>query len=214
MQRLLAPINKSAFRGVWYEPFRHRLARSRTIAVVGNGEVSDPSSIDSADIVVRFNKAPHCGTAGRRTDILVLVSWSGPGDGFASHPERVNALARDGAKSIWLTNHPEDVNLFRTGRECDVPGDFSRAIRKKIIRHRPYRFMPASNRIEVSKQLVLQGARNDVIPTTGAQAINLLLQEAPKAEILLYGFSFEGWAGHCWHAERRWVDSISRARFG
>lgn len=186
-----------------------QLREARTIAAVGNGPVSDASKIDAADFVIRMNKAQFCGQAGERTDILVLMSWSHPGREFAKRPECINPLALKGAKFFWLINHPNHIDQFRTGRDAKVPGDSSRKIIKKLIEGRPFRYMPSENRVEVSDLLRKNGSRIDVIPSTGVQVINLLRHEAPKASLQLFGFSHQGWDGHCWEAERRLISGMA-----
>jgi hypothetical protein len=186
------------------------LKNAHHIAIVGNGPVSDPSRIDEADLVVRFNKAPHCGEAGRRTDILVLVNWSGPGLRFATGRDHINELAQKTAHSFWLTADPKDLPRLAVGREWNARGDYSRRIVKRIVGDRPYRYMTLASRLSVSENLRMHGGRDDVIPSSGAHAIEQLLCDAPLAELVLYGFSHSGWEGHSWQAERRWVDSLER----
>lgn len=192
-------------------PYPHQLITSaRTISVVGNGPVAGDAPVDDADLVVRFNTAHHCGLAGHRTDILVLMNWSRPGYLFATRRNRINQLARRTARTFWMATHPDELVEARIDREAKMRGDYSPHIISRVIGARPYRFMPHKNRTETAAQLRQHGARSDVIPTTGAQAIHLLLNEAPKAQLHLYGFTHEGWPGHCWDAERRWVDSLQR----
>jgi hypothetical protein len=181
----------------------------KTIAVVGNGDV-DPAlarEIDSADIVVRFNKARNCGVAGRRTHILVLMNWSSPGERSARDPKSINPIARS-ASQFLLTADPKDLPALRKGRESDVPGDATPAILKLIVKGRPYSVLPLSNRLQTEEMLRKYGSRPDVIPSTGAQVINFLNLNYPRARMVLYGFSHTGWDGHCWDAERRWIASL------
>ena len=208
MKRIYGVIS-NAIQGLWRVPYPfEQLARARTISIVGNGPATNAEQIDAADIVVRINKAPLCGRAGQRTDILVLVNWSHPGREFAKNHHCINSLAASTAKSFWLTNNPRDVHCLQSGRDTDAPGDKSRRILRKIVKRRPYRYMPLENRLEIAELLRQYGSRSDVIPSTGAQVIHLLLKEAPQASLQLFGFSHQGWEGHCWGAEQKWINSL------
>lgn len=181
------------------------------IAVVGNGPIEAKLSdeIDDHDIVIRINRAPSCGEAGQRTDVLVLVNWSEPGFEFASNRGTINRRARKQAKEFWLTNHPNEVPVLQTGRDDENRrGDFTPEILNRVVQGRPYRFLGIENRRMTEALLRRYGARHDVIPSTGVQTVNFVRTVYPGARIDLYGFTHEGWSGHCWEAERLWLRTI------
>lgn len=182
----------------------------RTIALVGNGNI-DPSwseEIDGADLVVRFNCAPHCGgSAGKKIDVLVLVNWSYPGRRFKWKPFSINRLARSGAAKFIFTTKPKDIPTLME-REGNVPGDATKYILATIVRGREYSFFPLSNRFETERKLQRYGAKVGVIPSTGAQAVNFFATEYPGAIMRLYGFTHQGWGGHDWAAEKAWISSV------
>ncbi|MDH6229595.1 hypothetical protein M2281_000167 [Mesorhizobium soli] len=189
-----------------------RTSKPRTIAIVGNGKVDRKSSavIDAADIVVRFNRASNYGGAGKRTDVLVVVNWSHPGEEFAKSPKLINSTVRRTAKEFLLTADPTELPSFLNGRPRldGCPPDYTAEILRSVVQRRPYSFIPMSRLVATEHALISHGARKDVIPSSGALVIDYFHDQYPDAAIHLFGFSHSGWNGHCWDAERRWIETV------
>lgn len=45
--------------------------------------------------------------------------------------------------------------------------------------------------------------------STGALVLAYVISAYPNSDVRLYGFSHEGWHGHPWEAEARWMRSLS-----
>jgi len=187
------------------------LARNiRSIALVGNGPVDDTGAkmIDHHDWVVRFNLAPHCGVAGRRTDTMVMVNRGSPARTFRRHPDRISSIAIRGAREFLFACDPNDLPPPYSTGYSDGHGDATTALVRKIVGDRPYMYVPTGMHLELVDELIARGAKPDVLPSTGALAIKFFRTLHPDAELYLFGFSHSGWSGHSWDAERRWVDSL------
>jgi len=180
------------------------------IAVIGNGLVyAHRKEIDRCDVVVRFNLAPQCGQAGTRTDLLCLVNWSWPGKLFAEEPASINSLAQSRASAFVLMTEPSEIPSLLDICDPGTPGDFSPQILDKIVRGRPVAYVSADIRNTVEAELRTNGAPPNCLASSGPQIIEMMHRIYPAAKIRLYGFTHEGWHGHAWDAERRWVDTRS-----
>ena len=156
-----------------------------TIALVGNGPIWSEAAleIDNSDIVVRMNRAPLRGVAGKRTDALVMNGFVGRTLGATGTPVNPEAL-RD-AREIW-------VRLKHPGRG---PGD-----------GRPVIGFGAATMARAQQALIHHGAApGRVVPSLGAHTLQFLLERC-SARIVLYGFTHQGEKMHSWDAERLWID--------
>ncbi len=179
------------------------------IAIIGNAPVyAQRREIDRHDIVVRFNLAPYCGAdAGIRTDVLCLVNWSWPGKQFAEQPGSINALAQSRASAFVLMTVPNEIPALLSICEPGTPGDFSQQILDRIVRGRPVTYVSSDVRDTVESELRKNGAPANSLASSGPQIIEMMHRIYPAAKIRIYGFTHEGWYGHAWDAERRWVDT-------
>ncbi len=182
----------------------------RTVSLIGNGDIAPElaGAIDSSDWVVRFNAARHCGSAGHRTDTLAIANHGVPGKTFARKPALINERARTHAKELLLAVDSSDPPPPYCDGYSDGAGDYARTIMRKIGKGRPCLIVPSSIHRTLTKILRLHDSKPDVLPSTGALAIKLFSDLHPDAELRLFGFSFEGWHGHCWEAERSWAASM------
>lgn len=191
----------------------------KTVALVGNG----PSAcglaelIDKSDFVVRINTALHCGAAGVRTDALAIINWSYPADGMTSGWSPILPLALDSAREIWLPMPPEEMKDVRKDRADPLPPpayqDFSEQIIKKLVRGRVYTKFPPKIWRDLKVELRKNGARREHMASTGSLVLAYLVRVWPRSKITLFGFTHEGWAGHPWEAEARWVASLRNVHY-
>jgi hypothetical protein len=169
------------------------LGGTNTVSLVGNGPIarSQTHEIDSADLVIRFNYAPLCGAAGKRTDVLVLNTWNNRGS-RARKGRPINPLARKAMREAWVKDEEEQSAIQQLhGVSAVLIGGG-----------------PADR---VTEALAAHGARaTTIIPSMGALALGYLIDHS-DAKIRLYGFTHEGWKGHQWEAERVWIDSLITA---
>jgi hypothetical protein len=153
------------------------------IAIVGNGPLSrrDARHIDSHDLVIRFNQAPHY-RRGQRVDVLVLRSPEVP----ELRPKKTNWDALRDAGEIWLrTLGPQPVKLSRPWR----------------------RFIHDS---KVRGQFEELGAPSDAVISSGIWVMAHCITHYPQARINIFGFEHTGWDGHIWDHERAWTDDRVR----
>lgn len=192
------------------------------IAIVGNGPVEGRpgAHIDSADIVVRFNEpadAPE--TTGVKTDILFLMNSGKTMQARLSNPEFRRSRFFAGAARIILPYHPSIIARYHPkpnllsrlkGRRADWTAetvDLCRQAGKEILILSPEFYEESCAELGIA-----QAARNQVFPSTGFLGIRYMLQEVAKTpeEIVLYGFSWQGWKRHDWDGERDWAQANLR----
>lgn len=199
---------------------RHNFVRDtgltdvRDVAVVGNGYVSPELGkvIDSADWVVRFNTAHNCGRAGNRTDCLVLVNRGIPARQFSENVSLINKTAMQNAKRFILAVDPKRLPPPYSEGYSDGSNDFSRKMIKRIIGDKPFSFIPTQCHLELITELMTLGAPSDVLPSTGALYIKYLLSVQSTLKLNLFGFTHQGWNGHSWDAEKKWVNSLTNVK--
>lgn len=188
------------------------LDKVRSIAIVGNGPI-DPSlsdEIDGCDWVVRFNTALLCGSAGLRTDTLAIINRGRPARSFAKAPELINTDARKQAKEIFFAVDPYRLPPPYSNGYTDGKKDYTKKIARQFESNKPYYFIPTDFHIRLIAELMKHGAKDGVLPSTGVLVINLLHELHQNKELRLFGFSHQGWEGHCWAAESGWISSLSR----
>lgn len=191
----------------------------RSIMIVGNGPVAEGTAaiVDAADFVVRFNFSRNYERAGTRTDAIVVCNTGRPAHamlGSAEWRESASVLAtaeiwsvRDPAKfaalkPVLAVSHPH-LDDFCDDRTEDFAA-FALSSGKL------HSIIPASVHEDVDAVLAGHGEEPYVVPSSGLIAMFHILCHARfvQSEIVLAGFSHEGWDGHPFAAERRLVDSL------
>lgn len=179
------------------------------IALVGNGPVDyrHASEIDAHDMVIRFNACPHYGRAGRRIDILVLMNAGSPGWRFTTKKKALNKTAVTRAREIWFAVHP--VVQQETRGDDPHSGDYAEAIVRDHLNGQRWTYIDREDHIAARIALHALGAPADNTPTSGMLALIHARRILNPSHVTLYGFTHEGWEGHPWDAERRFVDMNS-----
>jgi hypothetical protein len=187
--------------------------RPKNIALVGNHESAKnfSTAIDSSDYIIRINTAPYCGEAGSRTDVLAVINWSSPAYFYITGAQQINRLALESAKEYWLPMPREEMYLVKSEQKNPPPfpayTDFTTEITHMVTgKGRVIHFPPWIWR-RLTKDLRELGADATHAASTGALIAYYLVSAFPRSAIHLFGFTHEGWPGHPWEAERRWMQS-------
>lgn len=198
--------------------------------IVGNAPLDEEVAAlaDGADHVhvIRFNKARAFGGAsGSRTDELWLINHGGQmaewleGDALTALPAL--AVATSVVLPVpMLPGHLSHREAARFERERGEPVAPDRVNHADEARRRLLERGFAVQRVGVGEYRAVQRALRALsdgggerYPSTGFIAIFRTLARArPNERIELCGFTFDGWGGHSWQAERRWV--LDREREG
>lgn len=165
-----------------------------SIALVGNGPVGRraASTIDGHDVVVRINRAPLCGAAGTRTDILAMLP---PVQltSIAEHSLPINPRALGGARELWFLAE-------------ETPAEAEAA--ERLALGRPVRWFGPALADMARRRLRPHQPTGKLTPSTGLILIFALLALMPEADIVLFGFTHEGSKRHLWSGERRLVEDL------
>lgn len=191
-------------------------SKPKTIALVGNGPSATGfrNEIDDQAMVVRIGTTPFWGEAGVRTDVLVILNWSDPRYRMTNDITPVNQNALDDAKAIWLPMPPEEMVRTKADQINPPPwpsyADFSNEVEQRFVGHRKCVKFPPCIWRDLTLQLRSNGAEIAHSASTGALVLAYIKNAYPSSEVRLYGFSHEGWHGHPWEAESRWIRSLPK----
>ena len=174
------------------------------LAIIGN----DPHFSDIARDtdrfrrVVRFNNAAGFGsTSGQRISELVLVSRGGQAAEWLADPGFVARPAVRLTDRFTLVFPPTSD----PGAEC-----VTEALTALLeTSGKPVRHIEQRVHNQARHALQVFGAPVDVALSSGfVFTFQTLLERAADAPpIDVFGFSFQGWEGHAWHAEKRWFEA-------
>lgn len=188
------------------------------LAIVGSGRIRFDQSrmIDACNPVIRFNECKNYGrNCGRRTDILCLTNTGGPAMRMIREAPIRSAPYRDGVTEVWL---PRDSGVH-AALGVDMPADGCLDVSAELLERsaladrRVIRFDAGLNE-RVFRELQRRSARPFTCPSTGILAIEYVAGQArfDGYEKYIFGFSFRGWEGHPWRAERDLVHARVAAR--
>lgn len=192
----------------------------RRIVIVGNGPVAEGAGalIDAADFVVRFNLVRNVGSSGQRTDAVAVCNTGRPASEMLDGPEWRESAPVQAAREIWSVRDPQKFAALRPQLATSHPElddfcddrteDFSRFAEANGKRHR---IIPAGVHEAADDALAAHAPAAYVVPSSGLVALFHVLSapEFSGAEIVLAGFSHEGWDGHPFAAERRLVAGLA-----
>lgn len=189
----------------------------KTVILVGNAPLRSELSqkIDNADYVVRFNDAAHpVKLGGTKTDLLMVAATSKPMQKRLQEPHFVQSAIFKAAKEILLPYHPSIIAKYHP-----QPNILSRLKgRREDWTHQTIDIIGAYKDIRImSPQFYLQAcaainiAEKDMkklFPSTGFLGIWHMLQthNTEEWDILICGFTWQGWKRHAWDAERQWIE--------
>lgn len=195
---------------------------TRRVVLVGNAPLrrSVARLVDGAARVIRFNKARgHGAESGSRTDELYLVNHGGQMAEWLAQDDLPCQPAVAAAATVvlpvpLLPGHLTSREARALERERDVAIDPDRVNHLEDAQRLLERAGCAVDRVSVAEYRGAQRAlaalapstATEHYPSTGFVAIYRTLSRArPGERVELCGFTFEGWRGHSWDAERRWV---------
>jgi len=198
----------------------------RRVVLVGNAPLcrSIAGLVDTADHVVRFNKVRgHGGTSGSRTDELYLINHGGQMAEWLATDELAEHRALRTATTVvlpvpMLPGHLSPRRARALERATGIETAPDRINHLDEARARFARSGHAIVAVGVAEYRGAQRALYELLPaaderypSTGFIAVHRTLARArPDERIELVGFAFEGWRGHSWNAERRWVTARER----
>ena len=190
----------------------------RRIAIVGNGAIPErlAETIDSADIVIRFNGCRSAGHGGWKTDVVAVCNTGRPAlDMLAGGQWKASETVRQ-AGEIWCVRGSQMFAALRAPLALSHPDlddfcddytigfeSFARATGRRL------RVIPSEVHHAVDAELAAFEPSPYVAPSSGLIVVaHVLANVAGKSDhVFLAGFGHEGWQWHPFAAERRWVDA-------
>lgn len=193
------------------------------MAIVGNATVRRDLTklIDSCEIVVRFNEYRTIGkNTGHKTDILCVCNTGDPAKKISQNSSILRASFYSQGLEVWFPRN-ESVHKSYISQHCskfneeNFYQDLSELITvgNQLAASQTLFFSPESNQAAFNK-LLARARWPFVVPSTGFLAIEHILNEPRFAEYekLLMGFSFRGWRGHPWEAEKGIILDYTKTR--
>jgi hypothetical protein len=192
---------------------------ARRVMIVGNGEIGDELAdvIDDADLVMRFNDCRSVGAGGGRTDIVTVCNTGRPGKAMTEGSGWACNKSVWLASSIWCVRDPQKFKAMRPDILRDHPelddfcDDYTDGFADYARQNgKDFHIIPGATHEALDLTLSAHEPEPYVVPSTGAVAIAEFLAHYRKSDdqIFLAGFGHQGWDGHPWKAERRWVDDL------
>jgi hypothetical protein len=192
---------------------------ARRVMIVGNGEIGEGLAdvIDAADLVMRFNDCRSVGSGGGRTDIVTVCNTGRPGKAMTEGSGWACNKSVRLASSIWCVRDPRKFKAMRPAILRDHPelddfcDDYTDGFADYARQNgKDFHIIPGATHDALDHTLAAHAPGPYVVPSTGAVAIAEFLAHyrKPDDQIFLAGFGHQGWDGHPWNAERRWVDDL------
>jgi hypothetical protein len=192
---------------------------ARSIVIVGNGSFSpgEARTIDSCDVVIRFNGCRSIGEGGFRTDIVAVCNTGRPAAAMIRQADWRNSPAVKSATEIWCVRDASKFAELKQVLEIQYPelddfcDDYTEGF-KSLANNTGKSFAVIPRRYHDVLDLELRGLMPGayVVPSSGLIAIAYVIGEvsAPGDQVVLAGFSHQGWDGHPFDAERGFVDRL------
>lgn len=191
---------------------------SRRIVIVGNGLIPEgmAETIDSADLVIRFNGCRSAGRGGWKTDVVAACNTGRPAlEMLAGGRWKASETVRQ-AKEFWCVRTAEIFAAMRAPLARSHPDlddfcdDYTVGFETFArVAGRQLRVVPAGLHRTVDAELSAFDPPPYVVPSSGVVVIaHVLANVAAQGDrVSLAGFGHEGWQWHPFAAERRWVDA-------
>lgn len=192
--------------------------RRKRVFVVGNGPLARDlgAEVEAADFVVRFNEPKAAkGMSGTRTDWLFLNNSGKPMQRRLADPGYVRSPIVAAARTVIFAYHPLTISRYLIrpnplswlrGRRANWTAAaldmFGRAGKEVLI-------LPPAAYEEGCAELGLPAERmREVFPSTGFFGIRHVLRHCPAEEwdVVICGFTWQGWKRHAWADERAWLE--------
>ncbi len=187
------------------------------IVIFGNGELGAAAQLaHRSELVIRFNDCRSAGEFAARTDIVAVCNTGRPAKEMLEGDAWRSSDAVLAASGICCVRAPERYAKMRsemvdTYPELDDYCDdyteeferFARETGKDLM------VVPAATHEQLEAELKELGANDFVSPSSGLLLTAAVLETlaGPGDEVVIAGFSHQGWALHPWTAEKRWVDA-------
>lgn len=194
----------------------------KKIAIVGNAPIQYDVSelIDSCDLVVRFNEYINYGkNSGQRADILCVCNTGLPARQISQRASISNAPFFSELSEIWFPRD-EDVHLRHVQPFClEIP--LTEYVDRSDL-------LIESNKLSATQVLIFGPELNEkayhilsskakwpfLCPSSGFLALEYILSESRFFDYdkFLFGFSFRGFKGHPWEAEKQMIMQYAKHR--
>ena len=181
------------------------------ILLIGNAvtTVDQVDQINRYKCVIRFNQPQGIfEQTGSRFSVWVICN-GGAGYRFAQAKTFLNATFKTLPDAIWF---PRDVSVHRQ-LEQKQPGrfnplaleaDFAMSVIESNQLHQPTHHLGADNYLACFRQLS-EIDSHFIMPSSGFVTLHYLIHTYPNLTIDCIGFTFEGWEGHPFEAEKKQV---------
>lgn len=165
--------------------------------------------INQADIIIRMNNIKNIGVKGigSRTNILAIMNTGKPK--YLMNNKFPQLILKD-LEEILFVVPPEEIDSITPSKNSNHGIQFA----DKILKHQGWCDMRASftdydQMLQLFEKLKFISGR-DFMASTGLRVIEHVLsqQRFHDYKIYLVGFSFEGWSGHAFEAERAYVQEL------
>ncbi|MCO6185320.1 Urease operon accessory protein [Rhizobium sp. L1K21] len=187
------------------------------IAIFGNGALGQAAMLAyEVDLVIRFNDCRSAGADAKRTDVVAVCNTGRPAKAMVLNAAWRESEAVRAAKEIYCVRPPERYERMRASLAITHPelddfcDDYTEAF-EAFARETGKTFRTGSLELHqrLEDELTQLGAANFVSPSSGLLLMADVLENRaqPGDDVVLGGFSHEGWDLHPWDAERRWVDA-------
>lgn len=189
------------------------------IVVVGNGDIPEGADklIDLSDLVIRFNDCRSFGRGGVKTDIVAVCNTGRPGKAMSEGAEWRALKPVQAASTIWSVRDPAKFADMYAGLQvtnpelddfCDNYSDAFAALAS--ISGKQYEIISRDVHERTDALLAAYSPEPYICPSSGLIAILHVLDMAAKdqSQVLITGFTHQGWAGHPFPAEKQLVDAF------
>ena len=193
-----------------------------SMAIIGNAPLQTDLSefIDACDLVLRFNECRNYGIhSGRKIDILCINNTGAPARRIVDGTMIRSASYYNSISEVWFPRNAEIHRKYVQAVEPPSPLiEYVDWTEELIVSNElagvTTRRFPGELYEMVFHKLKKKMLGPFVSPSTGFLAIEYVLSEPRFSgyEIILIGFSFQGWVGHPWKTEHKILRGYARSR--
>jgi len=191
----------------------------KKITIIGNAPLSWNffrviRLIDSSDIVIRMNLCNNLGRkTGSKIDILGLINRGTPANDLVSKNTKLENKIKQQLKEIWFSRPSREWEFDTENvKQYHLPNDVSEEV---LIAQELSKTNASIRYLSVMGFRHLLGIVNGnnvyrYEPSTGLSIIHMLLSDSlyTSFDKYLIGFTWQGWHGHNWKAEKDYLHSL------
>jgi hypothetical protein len=189
----------------------------KKIVIVGNADVKADHSefVNSCDLVVRFNLCRNYKkNTGDRVDILCLVNSWKPGRRHCKSGEVSQLCFIKSLKQVWFYAPPKPfwnnicAHIFKDIQALEYREYSKKIIERNGLSDKHIEYTQKEIHEALHKKLQANGAAKYSLPSSGMSVIEKIVSGEKYQEYKKYivGFTYEGWSGHPWAAEKKLID--------